>query len=74
MLVQPLSEGRCVALFLRQVGSAVTGVQKGGRVIGLQGSGSGGFAEEIISNVSVSPGARFRGSCRLSRCASPAAR
>ena len=39
---------------LPQVGSEVTGVQKGGRVIGLQSTGSGGFAEEIVTNASVS--------------------
>ncbi|XP_037078937.1 quinone oxidoreductase-like protein 2 isoform X2 [Pollicipes pollicipes] len=34
-----------------EVGSQVTSVQKGGRVIGLQSTGSGGFAEEIVSHV-----------------------
>ncbi|XP_043213259.1 quinone oxidoreductase-like protein 2 [Amphibalanus amphitrite] len=32
-----------------EVGSEVTAVQKGGRVIGLQSSGSGGFAEQIVT-------------------------
>lgn len=35
-----------------EVGSQVTAVQKGGRVIGLQSGGSGGFAEEIVTHVS----------------------
>jgi len=35
-----------------EVGSQVRTVQKGGRVIGLLSSGSGGFAEQLVANVS----------------------